>query len=605
MNYKKLAMGLLILLLAASTLGASAAGTGAGYLPRQPGPDLADDLLDWQQANSDGFGDPGELELSALEAFNGYLYAGTYNPIDPALLYDGARIYRSPDGVAWSPVTLPGFGNSHDIAPPAILDFVVFNNGVSTALYAGTGRGNAVQIWRSLDGSIWAPMMVTGFSDPDNVDINALAVYDGMIYAGVTNAASGAKIYRSYTGDSNSWNQVTSPASTIAGAGVTGFAEFDGGLWATVESEDPVQIWRTYGGDWEVMRSDGFGNADTTLTGGMAVFGAYLYVGVGNTGTGPQLWRTDGTNWSQVTPAGFTSPNNQQIEMLSVFQNHLYASLKNTVTGIEVWRTPDSSTWEQVNVDGFGDSHNTGTNRGNASDNFLNQFYLGISNVVSGAELWRTIIASPTDILLTDNTVDENQPVNTIVGGLSATSPDPAAIFAFSLACALPGVDDASFNILGTNLRTSAVFDRETKFTHNICIRVADQAGRTYDKNFVITVNNLNEPPTNISLSNNAVDENQPLNTLVGVLTAADPDASASFTYSLACAIPGANDASFNILAASLRTSVIFDFETKSTYNICIRVTDQGELTYDKNFVITISNISQEVPPTYLPIIFR
>ena len=44
----------------------------------------------WQQVNANGFGDPKELEVNALEAFNGYLYAGTYNMVDPLQLFDGA-----------------------------------------------------------------------------------------------------------------------------------------------------------------------------------------------------------------------------------------------------------------------------------------------------------------------------------------------------------------------------------------------------------------------------------------------------------------------------------------------------------------------------------
>ena len=95
---------------------------------------------DWEQVNSNGFGDPQTGEVTAVKAFNGFLYAGTFNPINPipGQLYDGAQIFRSSDGTTWNSVTQPGFGNTHDIAPPAILDFVVFNN----QIYAGTGRGN-------------------------------------------------------------------------------------------------------------------------------------------------------------------------------------------------------------------------------------------------------------------------------------------------------------------------------------------------------------------------------------------------------------------------------------------------------------------------------
>jgi len=346
----------------------------------------------WEQVNSDGFGDPQRLEVTALEEFGGYLYAGTYNPIDPEPLFDGAQIFRSPDGVTWTPVTQPGFGNSHDTAPPAILDFTVFNS----RLYAGTGRGNASQVWRSLNGVIWAPMNVTGFGDPENVNVSTLVVYNGMIYAGVTNQVTGAQVWRSFTGDNNTWEQVAPAAPGSAPASITGFAEFDfdGGLYAAVafEADAPAQIWRSYGGDWEIVVNDGFGDGNTLSTGGMAVFLGKLYVGAGNANVGAQLWHSaDGNVWTQAIPPGFGDANNREVEMVSTFQNQLYVSVQNAVTGIELWRTPDGTFWEQVNPDGFGDQDNGGTNRSNAATEFLGQFCVGTSNVITGGELWRLI----------------------------------------------------------------------------------------------------------------------------------------------------------------------------------------------------------------------
>ncbi len=42
-----------------------------------------------------------------------------------------------------------------------------------------------------------------------------------------------------------------------------------------------------------------------------------------------------------------------------------------------------------------------------------------------------------------------------------------------------------------------------------------------------------NRAPTDISLSPNSIDENEPPGTLVGVLTATDPDASQTHSFSL------------------------------------------------------------------------
>jgi len=198
---------------------------------------------------------------------------------------------------------------------------------------------------------------------------------------------------------------------------------------------------------------------------------------------------------------------------------------------------------------------------------------------------------APTDISLSNNFVDENQPFDTVIGALDATDPIAGATFTFSLACAVTGVDDGSFNISGVNLRTSASFDFETQNTFNVCIRVINQGGLTFDKNFVIFVNDINETPTDISLSNDSVDENQPINTLVGTLDATDPDAGATFTFSLACEVAGADDASFNINGTNLQTSVSFNFAIQSAYNICIHVTDEGGLTFDKDFIVTVNNV--------------
>jgi hypothetical protein len=134
-------------------------------------PELVQGVSAWQQVNSNGFGDPKELEVSALESFNSNLYAGTYNLVEPQVVFDGARIFRSSNGVQWTAVTQPGFQNPHDSAPPAILDFVVFGS----YLYASTGRGgNAAQIWRSSTGSSWMPAFDAGPDYPDTHDIAAL-----------------------------------------------------------------------------------------------------------------------------------------------------------------------------------------------------------------------------------------------------------------------------------------------------------------------------------------------------------------------------------------------------------------------------------------------
>ncbi len=102
-----------------------------------------------------------------------------------------------------------------------------------------------------------------------------------------------------------------------------------------------------------------------------------------------------------------------------------------------------------------------------------------------------------------------------------------------------------------------------------------------------------NHAPTDISLSNSSVAENAVANTVVGALSSTDPDAGNTFAYSLVDTGTYPDNASFNISGSSLRTSAVFNFEAKSSYTIRVRTTDQGTLTFDKNFTINVTNVNE------------
>ncbi|MFZ5879128.1 MAG: S-layer homology domain-containing protein [Chloroflexota bacterium] len=96
-----------------------------------------------------------------------------------------------------------------------------------------------------------------------------------------------------------------------------------------------------------------------------------------------------------------------------------------------------------------------------------------------------------------------------------------------------------------------------------------------------------NVAPTNITLSNHRVTENQPGGALVGLLTTADRNPGETFTYTF-CG--GTDDASFQFSGAQLQSNTIFDYETKSGYSVCIRATDSRGLHIDETFAIAVTN---------------
>jgi hypothetical protein len=202
-----------------------------------------------------------------------------------------------------------------------------------------------------------------------------------------------------------------------------------------------------------------------------------------------------------------------------------------------------------------------------------------------------TVNQAPTDIALSNSSVAENEPVNTVVGNFSTTDPNAGDTFTYTLVSGTGDTDNGSFNILNSSLRTSASFDYETKSSYSIRVRSTDQGGLWVEKQFTITVTNVNDTPTDISLSPSSVAENQPVNTVVGNFSTTDADTGNTFTYTLVSGAGDTDNGSFNILGSSLRTSASFDYETKNSCSIRVRSTDQGSLWVEKQFTITVTNV--------------
>jgi Cadherin-like domain/Cadherin-like beta sandwich domain len=101
-----------------------------------------------------------------------------------------------------------------------------------------------------------------------------------------------------------------------------------------------------------------------------------------------------------------------------------------------------------------------------------------------------------------------------------------------------------------------------------------------------------NAAPTNITLSNSTIPENNAANATIGTLTATDPNAGDTHTFSLDTRMPDA--AAFTITGNTLKINASADFETKSSYAIRILATDSGagNLSFFKDFTVTITDVT-------------
>ncbi len=201
---------------------------------------------------------------------------------------------------------------------------------------------------------------------------------------------------------------------------------------------------------------------------------------------------------------------------------------------------------------------------------------------------------APTALALSANVMAENVAIGTVVGTLSTEDQDAGDVHTYSLETGYG--DNASFEIIGEELKTLEQIDFETKSSYNIKIGTADGRGGNLSMEFVVTVTDVNEAPTAINLSGTSIDENASAGTVIGSLSAVDEDANSSHTFSL---VSGFGDnASFAIAGTELTNTSVFDFETKSTYSVKVKADDGAGGVFEQEFTIGVIDVTEGVPQT-------
>lgn len=99
----------------------------------------------------------------------------------------------------------------------------------------------------------------------------------------------------------------------------------------------------------------------------------------------------------------------------------------------------------------------------------------------------------PTDILLSSTTIAENLPAGSVVGVLTAVDPDAVDTHAFEFVAGEGDIDNGLFEIIGSELRASQMFDYEVRSNYSVRVQVRDSAGNTFARALVITIGNAPE----------------------------------------------------------------------------------------------------------------
>ncbi|MGF1492673.1 MAG: DUF4347 domain-containing protein [Microcoleaceae cyanobacterium] len=231
----------------------------------------------------------------------------------------------------------------------------------------------------------------------------------------------------------------------------------------------------------------------------------------------------------------------------------------------------------------------TATDNGSPAQSFTQGFTIAVDSVNE----------APTGINLSNTAVDENAANATVIGQFTVEDPDVAPADR-RVNYELDPVSDTIFRVTNDGellVRDSSALDFETTTQFTVAVTAVDRNDdtlRSPTQTFVITLNDVNEPPTAISIDNTNVDENTP-EAIVGTLTTLDPE-NGAIEYAV-------SDPRFEVVDDQLRViapsegeeATVLDFETEPQITLEITAIDDGDpgLTFTETFVLDINPINE------------
>ena len=187
---------------------------------------------------------------------------------------------------------------------------------------------------------------------------------------------------------------------------------------------------------------------------------------------------------------------------------------------------------------------------------------------------------APTGITFSGGTVVENAANGTVVATVGGTDPDDDTL-TFTLTDDAEGRFAMADNVL--QVARGDLLNFESAATHDVTIRASD-GQFDVSATFAVAVTDVNEAPTDLALTGDSVAEHAPDATLVGLVSAIDPDG-----FALTFSLTGDADGRFALDGHALvvANGALLDHDTAAGHDVTIEVAD-GEFTYSETFTINV-----------------
>jgi hypothetical protein len=193
-----------------------------------------------------------------------------------------------------------------------------------------------------------------------------------------------------------------------------------------------------------------------------------------------------------------------------------------------------------------------------------------------------------TALTLDSSSAAENA-AGAVVGALNVADPDAGDSQSFF-------VSDNRFEVVNgqLKLKDGVSLDHEGEPSVNVTVTATDAGGHQIQQTFAITVGDVNEAQTAMSLSNAAVAENA-AGAVVGSVTVADPDAGDSQSFQV-------SDSRFEVVdnQLQLKSGMSLDHEAEPTVNVTVTATDTAGHQIQQTFAVNVTDVNEAQTGMYL-----
>ena len=199
----------------------------------------------------------------------------------------------------------------------------------------------------------------------------------------------------------------------------------------------------------------------------------------------------------------------------------------------------------------------------------------------------------PEYISLSQDSILESKPINTLVGSFSTFVKGTSFVFTYSLVTGKGSENNNDFYLIGSDLYTNTILDFEGVKNYNIRVQASHPLSGSIQNEFVIKTKNVAEPAYDISISKSKINENNSNPFFIGILHALDQDFGNTHTYSLAPESMANDNQHFRINRDSLFILLTTDFEKDSLYKVEVITKDNEGLLYQKLLNIQIQDLNE------------